>query len=150
MPRVSLSGIAVAESDEANAAPVAREAAARIRGLLQGYKDDLQDLPLDMSDVPAFHVRVYRLVRGIGPGETMTYGEVAERLGEPSAARAVGQALARNPFAPVVPCHRVLAASTASGNFRSGGFSAGGGIVTKLRMLQTEGARFSREQGLFD
>jgi methylated-DNA-[protein]-cysteine S-methyltransferase len=141
---------AVAESDEASAAPVAREAAARIRGLLQGYKDDLQDLPLDMSDVPAFHVRVYRLVRGIGPGETMTYGEVAERLGEPSAARAVGQALARNPFAPVVPCHRVLAAATASGNFRSGGFSAGGGIVTKLRMLQTEGARFSREQGLFD
>ena len=78
----------------------------------RGDKDDLQDLPLDMSDVPAFHVRVYGLVRGIGPGETMTYGEVAQRLGEPSAARAVGQALARNPFAPVVPCHRVLAAAT--------------------------------------
>jgi len=89
-------------------------------------------------------------VRGIGPGETMTYGEVAQRLGEPAAARAVGQALARNPFAPIVPCHRVLAAADAAGNYRSGGFSAGGGIVTKLRMLQVEGARLSRERGLFD
>jgi methylated-DNA-[protein]-cysteine S-methyltransferase len=80
----------------------------------------------------------------------MTYGEVATRLGEPSAARAVGQALGRNPFAPVVPCHRVLAAAGPSGGYRPGGFSAGGGLATKLRMLQIEGARLGREPGLFD
>ena len=144
-------GVAEAEgSDMAGVPAPARAAVARIRGLLRGDKDDLQDLLLDMSEVPAFHVRVYSLVRGIAPGETMTYGEVAQRLGEPTAARAVGQALARNPFAPIVPCHRVLAAADAAGNYRSGGFSAGGGIVTKLRMLQVEGARLSRERGLFD
>jgi len=141
---------AAAEIDEASAPAPARAAAARIRGLLRGDKDDLQDLQLDFSGVPDFHVRVYALVRGIGPGETLTYGEVAQRLGEPAAARAVGQALARNPFAPVVPCHRVLAAPDAAGSYRAGGFSAGGGTATKLRMLQTEGARFSRQPGLFD
>jgi methylated-DNA-[protein]-cysteine S-methyltransferase len=135
--------------EPASPAPV-RAAVTRIRGLLLAGKDDLQDLELDMSDLPAFHVRVYSLVRAIGPGSTATYGEIARRLGEPAAARAVGQALARNPFAPVVPCHRVLAAAGLSGSFRPGGFSAGGGVVTKLRMLQTEGARLSPEPGLFD
>jgi methylated-DNA-[protein]-cysteine S-methyltransferase len=66
-------------------------------------------------------------------------------VGEPGAARAVGQALGRNPFAPIVPCHRVLAADG-----RSGGFSAQGGVATKLRMLQIEGARIGAEPGLFD
>ena len=141
---------AVPERAEASAPAPARAAAARIRGLLRGERDDLQDLALDYSGVPAFHVRVYGLVRGIGPGETLTYGEVAQRLGEPAAAQAVGQALARNPFAPVVPCHRVLAAPDAAGIYRAGGFSAGGGTATKLRMLQAEGARFSRQPGLFD
>lgn len=130
--------------------PFARTAVARIRALLEGEPDDLHDLPLDMAGLPAFHRRVYELVRGVGPGRTMTYGEVATRLGEPSAARAVGQALARNPFAPVVPCHRVLAAAGPSGGYRPGGFSAGGGLTTKLRMLQIEGARLGREPGLFD
>jgi methylated-DNA-[protein]-cysteine S-methyltransferase len=140
----------VAETGEPAAPALAREAARRIRGLLLGQRDDLQDLPLDLAGLPAFHVRVYGLVRRIGPGETLTYGEVAQRLGEPTAARAVGQALSRNPFAPVVPCHRVLAAPDAGGSYRSGGFSAGGGTATKLRMLQAEGARFSRQPGLFD
>ena len=78
------------------------------------------------------------------PGETMTYGEMARRLGEPGAARAVGQALGANPFAPVVPCHRILAAHSGGG-----GFSAPGGVATKLRMLQIEKARFGGP-GLFD
>ena len=122
-----------------------REAIDRIAALLAGEPDDLRDLPLDMTRVPAFHRRVYALVRDIPPGHTLTYGEVAARLGDPTAARAVGQALGRNPFAPVIPCHRVLA----SGG-RAGGFSAGGGVDTKRRMLQAEGARMSREPGLFD
>jgi methylated-DNA-[protein]-cysteine S-methyltransferase len=127
-----------------------RTAVARIRGLLQGEKDDLLDLLLDMSELPPFHRRVYLLVRQVGPGETTTYGELARQLKEPAAARAVGQALAKNPFAPVVPCHRVLAAGSRPLGYAAGGFSAGGGVVTKLRMLQIEGARLSRAPGLFD
>lgn len=105
---------------------------------------DLTHLVLDMDGVPPFHQRVYEVTRRIPPGKTMTYGEVAKRLGDPGAARAVGQALGANPFAPVVPCHRVLAAHSASG-----GFSAPGGIDTKLRMLLAERAEFGGP-GLFD
>jgi methylated-DNA-[protein]-cysteine S-methyltransferase len=117
----------------------------RIRGLLEGKADPLLDLELDLTGVPEFNRRVYAVTRAIPPGRTLTYGEVAARIGEPGAARAVGQALGHNPFAPVVPCHRVLAA----GN-ESGGFSAQGGVATKLRMLQIEKARFGNEPGLFD
>jgi methylated-DNA-[protein]-cysteine S-methyltransferase len=118
---------------------------ARIQGLLTGKADDLVDVPLDMAGVPPFHQRVYAVARAISPGRTLTYGEVAAALGEPGAARAVGQALGHNPFAPVVPCHRVLA----SGN-RSGGFSADGGVATKLKMLEIERAQLGPVPGLFD
>jgi methylated-DNA-[protein]-cysteine S-methyltransferase len=120
-------------------------AIARVQALLAGARDDLADLPLDMEGVPEFHQRVYAIARAIPPGEVLTYGDVAKRLGEPGAARAVGQALGHNPFAPVVPCHRVLAAGG-----RSGGFSAEGGALTKLKMLEIEGARLGGEPGLFD
>lgn len=119
-------------------------AIARVQALLAGERDDLADLPLDFSGVPEFHRRVYAVTRAIPPGEVLTYGEVARRIGEPGSARAVGQALGRNPFAPVIPCHRVLAAGG-----RSGGFSAEGGANTKLRMLEIERARFGEEPGLF-
>jgi methylated-DNA-[protein]-cysteine S-methyltransferase len=133
--------------DAPEAAPPAWVAAAigRIQRLLEGARDDLADLALDMTDLPPFHQRVYEITRAIPPGEVLTYGEVARRVGEPGAARAVGQALGRNPFAPVIPCHRVLAAGG-----RSGGFSAEGGAQTKLRMLEIEGARLAGEPGLFD
>lgn len=120
-------------------------AIARVQALLQGARDDLADLPLQLEGVPAFHQRVYQVTRAIPPGEVLTYGEVARRVGEPGAARAVGQALGANPFAPVVPCHRVLAAGG-----RSGGFSAEGGAMTKLRMLEIERARLGGAPGLFD
>jgi methylated-DNA-[protein]-cysteine S-methyltransferase len=125
--------------------PDVRAAADRIAALLRGERDDLRDIVLDMSGVLPFERRVYDCVRSIAPGATLSYGEVAARLGEPGAARAVGSALGRNPFAPIVPCHRVLAADG-----RSGGFSAQGGVATKLRMLQIEGARIGGEAGLFD
>lgn len=120
----------------------------RIVGLLQGRPAnpaDLSDVVLDMAGVPPFHQRVYALARQLAPGQTTTYGAMARRLGEPGAARAVGQALGHNPFAPVVPCHRILAADG-----RSGGFSASGGARTKLRLLEIEGARFGGGPGLFD
>ena len=92
-----------------------------------------------------FNQRVYSVARAIPPGQTLNYGEVAARLGKPGAARAVGQALGSNPFAPVVPCHRILAAGK-----RAGGFSAGGGVATKLRMSQIEKAELGEGPGLFD
>ena len=118
----------------------------RTQQLLDGTSTDtLADVPLDMAGVPAFNQRVYEIARAIPPGQTLSYGEVAARLGDPGAARAVGQALGHNPFAPIVPCHRVLAAGK-----RSGGFSAGGGVATKLKMLQIEKAPLGDGPGLFD
>jgi methylated-DNA-[protein]-cysteine S-methyltransferase len=115
-----------------------------VRAMLTGRPQDLAALTLDMRGVPAFHQRVYAVARSIAAGQTLTYGELAARMGEPGAARAVGQALGRNPFAPVVPCHRVLAAGD-----RPGGFSASGGLRTKLRLLMMEGA-LRGMPGLFD
>jgi methylated-DNA-[protein]-cysteine S-methyltransferase len=132
------------EAVETQPPAFAQAAIARVRAVLEGGRDDLADLPLDLAAVPDFHRRVYAVTRAIPPGRTMTYGEVAQALGEPGASRAVGQALGLNPFAPVVPCHRVLAAGG-----RSGGFSAEGGAATKLRMLEIERARIG-QPGLFD
>jgi methylated-DNA-[protein]-cysteine S-methyltransferase len=125
--------------------PFVQAAIERIQALLQGRHDAMEDLPLNMEGVPPFHQQVYAIARAIPPGRTLTYGEVAARLGDPGAARAVGQALGHNPFAPVVPCHRILAA----GN-RSGGFSADGGVRTKLKMLEIERAQLGGVPGLFD
>lgn len=109
----------------------------RIQNLLQGAPEDLSDVPLDYAAAPPFHQRVYDFTRALPPGKTQTYGEVAQALGSPGAARAVGQALGRNPIALLIPCHRVLAAQQ-----RLGGFSAHGGLNTKQRLLQIEGASF--------
>ena len=116
----------------------------QINALLRGEASDLTAIRLDMRGVPPFHQRVYQVARGIAPGSTMTYGEVALRLELPGAARAVGQALGRNPFALIVPCHRVLAA-----NGKLGGFSAGGGVAAKRRLLMIEGALASTSRDLF-
>ena len=111
------------------------------RRLLSGDLRELQSAPLDMSDVPEFDRRVYDVVRTIPPGQTMTYGEVARALGEePMKARDVGIAMARNRFAPFVPCHRVVAA-----NGRLGGYSAPGGTATKRRLLEIEGVQLVGE-----
>jgi len=108
--------------------------------LLRGERVSLDDVALDMDDVLKFHRRVFELARTIPAGETSTYGELAAKLGDPGSARAVGEALGRNPFPIVVPCHRVLAASG-----KLGGFSAHGGATTKRRMLIIEGALLELE-----
>lgn len=123
--------------------PIAR-AIEEIQALLRGEKKSLRAITLDMSRAPAFNARVYETARAIPPGQTRTYGDIAHAIGDPSAARAVGQALGRNPFAIIVPCHRVIGA-----NAKLVGFSANGGIATKLRLLQIEGWR-AEEQSLFD
>lgn len=119
---------------EALPPPRLQRAIEQIGAHLRGEASDLSAIALDMDGVPSFHRRVYEITRGIPSGMTLTYGDVAARLGRRSAARAVGQALGRNPFAIVVPCHRVLAAGG-----KPGGFSANGGIETKLRLLAIEG-----------
>lgn len=115
-----------------------------IQALLRGEKKSLRAIQLDMSRAPAFNARVYETARAIPPGQTRTYGEIARAIGDADGARAVGQALSRNPFAIVVPCHRVVGA-----DFKLVGFSATGGIATKLRLLQIEGWR-EKEPMLFD
>jgi methylated-DNA-[protein]-cysteine S-methyltransferase len=128
--------------------PPPPEVAAAIDGmvaLLAGEPVDLADVRLDLSGVPAFHQQVYDVARAIPPGSTLTYGEVAARLGLPGAAQAVGQALGRNPVPIIVPCHRVTAAGGALG-----GFSAPGGAATKERMLRIEGALPAPPPTLFD
>lgn len=105
---------------------------------LAGRRVDLSVVPLDLDSVSAFHCRVYELARTIPRGATSTYGELARRLGEPGAAQAVGQALGANPFAPIVPCHRVLAAGG-----KPGGFSAAGGLATKEHILAAEGVHLT-------
>ncbi|WP_103354870.1 methylated-DNA--[protein]-cysteine S-methyltransferase [Amycolatopsis sp. CA-128772] len=115
-------------------APV-QEAVDGIVALLGGARSDLASVPLDMTGVPAFHRRAYEIARAIPPGKTLTYGDIAHRLGQPGSAQAVGQAMGHNPFPIIVPCHRVLAAGG-----KDGGFSARGGVGTKRRMLVIEGA----------
>ena len=133
------------EAREAPPPPVVADAIGRIVAVVSGQGGDaLGDLRLDMAEVGPFDRDVYAITRTIRPGETATYGEMSGRLGGRNLARAIGQALGRNPFPIVVPCHRVLAAGG-----RLGGFSAHGGIGTKVRLLQIEQARTGAEPLLF-
>jgi methylated-DNA-[protein]-cysteine S-methyltransferase len=142
-------GEAIVAAGEVDAAePPPAEVNAAIEGivaLLEGGSPDLSNVPLDMRGVPSFERGVYEVARSIAPGTTLSYGEVAERLGDRRRARAVGRALGRNPFPIVVPCHRVVAA-----HGKLGGFSASGGTSTKRRLLAIEGAPGHGQPSLFD
>jgi methylated-DNA-[protein]-cysteine S-methyltransferase len=119
---------------EAPPPPAIDAAIAQIAQHVRGEPAALADIALDMAEVPAFHREVYEAARKIPSGQTVSYGALAARLGKPGAARAIGQAMGKNPFPIVVPCHRVLAAHHATG-----GFSAHGGVETKARLLAAEG-----------
>ena len=119
-----------------------------IGALLAGAEPDLASVPLDLDGVAAFNQEVYAIARKIPAGKTLTYGAIAKQMktvepGDAGAARAVGQALGRNPIAIIIPCHRVLAAA---GN---GGFSAQGGVATKRKLLALEGYVLPEQMGLF-
>ena len=107
-----------------------------IVALLSGEPSDLAHVTIDTAGMADFNRRVYDIARTIPPGATLSYGEIADRLGDRALARDVGQALGQNPIPIIVPCHRVLAAGG-----KVGGFSAPGGVVTKLRLLTIEGAQ---------
>ena len=128
------------------AAPPAEVAQAidDIVALTRGEPRDLCAIVLDLEGVPDFNRRVYEVARTIAPGTTLTYGAIAKELGAPDA-RGIGEALGQNPIPIIVPCHRVVAAGR-----KSGGFSAPGGVATKLRLLAIEGACLDDTPTLFD
>ena len=130
---------------EAEPPPFAARAIERIRGLLAGDKADLGEIPLDLGAGSGFERKVWEAARRIPCGEVRSYGEIAREIGAPQGAQAVGVALGRNPVPIIVPCHRILAADG-----RSGGFSAPGGVATKFRILEIEGARRPGEPELFE
>lgn len=124
--------------------PFAVAAIDAVRRLLAGEQVDLVDIPVTLEGSD-FEQRVYEALRQVPPGETITYGALAERAGSPGAAQAVGMAMGRNPIPVIIPCHRVLA-----GSGKTGGFSAPGGVATKFRILEIERAGRGEEDLLFD
>jgi len=124
-------------------APIHR-AIQSILALLEGDRADLSFIACDFSECDPFAAKVFALTRTIPAGETLTYGDVASRLGDKQLARKVGQALGRNPFPIIVPCHRVIGAGG-----RLTGFSAVGGIETILKLLAIEGVSIGEPTGLF-
>jgi methylated-DNA-[protein]-cysteine S-methyltransferase len=127
----SASGVAEAEPDTDIAGVVAS-----LQRYMAGERIDFSRVKLDLTGIGAFHRSIYASTRAVGWGETTTYGALAKQAGSPEAARAVGQAMGRNPVPIIVPCHRVLA----SGG-KIGGFSAFGGAVAKARLLAMEGVQ---------
>ena len=107
----------------------------KARSHFAGRLQDFRAVAVDLRSVGQFEREVYDAARQIPAGETRTYGEIARSIGRPGAARDVGQALGANPIPLIIPCHRVLAA-----NGKAGGFSAPGGVTTKLKLLRIEGA----------
>ena len=130
------------ESEASGALAEARHA---IVALLSGHNRDLSDIALDMREQPDLHRKVYEIARTIAPGATLTYGDIAVRLGDRTLAQAVGQALGKNPWPIIVPCHRVLAAGG-----KIGGFSAPTGIVLKRKLLAIESVHAHGAPTLFD
>lgn len=132
------------EAEEKRPPSAIRRVIEDIAALFRGERKDLNDAELDLDGIPDFHRKVYDVTRAIPPGQTLTYGEVAEKLNAPGSARAVGQALGANRFPIIVPCHRVLG----SGG-KVGGFTARGGTTTKMRLLNIEGAKVNERPFLF-
>lgn len=121
------------------------QAIAAMTSLLDGQQTDLTFITCDFAGMETFAALVYAATRTIPAGETSTYGAIAAQLGDSGLARGVGQALGRNPFPIIVPCHRVIGTDG-----KLVGFSANGGVEMKLRMLEIERAQIGDPPGLFD
>lgn len=113
--------------------PAAQRALELVARHLETGREDLRAIPVDFGALPPFHRRTLELLRDVPPGRPTTYGELARRLGEPGASRAVGGAMAANPMPIVVPCHRVLQSGGGLGNY-----SGMGGPATKAKLLALE------------
>jgi methylated-DNA-[protein]-cysteine S-methyltransferase len=123
------------------APPRIAKAIALVQRHIEGERVDYRSVELDLSGVSPFHAQIYEATRALGWGETASYGELARRVGSAGAARAVGQAMGRNPVPIIIPCHRVLASGR-----KPGGFSAFGGLDTKERLLALEGVSLGGDQ----
>lgn len=122
------------ELDEAWPRDPVQKLARRLQAYAQGKRDDFRDVPLLFEKQTKFQQRVTDLCRRIPPGKVLSYAELATKAGSPGAARAVGNCMARNPIAIIVPCHRVLASGGGLG-----GYSMGSGLDIKRRLLRLEG-----------
>lgn len=120
------------------------QAIEKIEALLEGGNPDFSTTPLALQSLPDLNRQVYEIILELKAGETTTYGAIARRLGDVHLSQAVGYALGKNPFPIIVPCHRVLGS-----NGKVGGFSAAGGIKTKLALLNIERAGANHEADLF-
>lgn len=117
----------------------------RVRKHLSGQPDDFADVPLDTEALPPFFAQVYEALRRVPSGATTTYGALGRKIsGTTGAARAVGIAMAKNPFALLVPCHRVVGSDG-----KLHGFSAHGGLTTKAKLLAIEGRPEAEQTSLF-
>lgn len=113
----------------------------RVRKHLQGELQDFSDARFDFSGLAEFNANVLAATLAIKAGQTRSYGEIAQAIGQPPAAsRAVGAALGANRWPLLIPCHRVVSADG-----KMTGFSGPGGIKTKLRLLALEGAQLFAE-----
>ncbi|HMJ79339.1 MAG TPA: methylated-DNA--[protein]-cysteine S-methyltransferase [Iamia sp.] len=135
----------VADVERSEPPPAVQSALDGVVALLAGEAVDLSGVAVAVDHASDFTRRVHEVVRAIPPGETRTYGEVAELAGEPGGAQAVGRAMGSNPVPIIVPCHRVVGAGG-----RPVGFSAPGGVATKQRILRIEGAAAGGQPSLFD
>ena len=103
-----------------------------------GERVDFADIPVLLEGVTPFRQKVLTATQNLTYGDICSYGRLAAECGSPHAARAVGGALASNPVPIIIPCHRVVASSG-----RLTGFSAPGGIYTKMALLQMEGVELN-------
>ncbi len=117
-----------------------RKVKKRIQGHFKNKNDSLVDIKLDLSSASPFGQKVYKALRKIPPGQTITYGDLAKNIGKPKSARAIGRAMGTNPIPIIIPCHRVLAKAG-----KPGGFSAPAGISMKIIILHKEGVIFNKK-----
>ncbi len=133
------------EAEEAAPPTDIQKIIGEVIALIAGEKIDFSHVTLDHAPLPEFSQRVYEIVRTIPIGHTLTYGDIAKKLGDVSLSREVGQAMGRNPTPVIMPCHRVVASSG-----KTGGFSAPGGVDTKMKLLSIERRHGNHAPTLFD
>jgi methylated-DNA-[protein]-cysteine S-methyltransferase len=133
------------EARETRPTPNVETAIEGIVALLRGETGDFSDVTLDMGGIHVFDQRVYQITGRIPRGETRTYSEIAVKMAAPGTVRSVAQAIARNPFVVIVPCHRVLEAGSNADKM-----SPHGGLISKRRLLSIEGTGSSASKTLLD
>ena len=133
----SLRGSSEIEEEET---PLGSSVIMSLAKIFRGVEMD-EELPLQLSDLPPFEKKVIEQVRKIPRGRVATYSSIASRAGSPKAWRAVGNAMAKNPFTLIVPCHRVIRSTMETGNY-------GRRPEIKRKLLEREGVAFHRNRVL--